>query len=122
QPLGQPVLADHALGPRPALRRELDDAAVEAQIPLIPQAPDHLGHRRRRMPEPFDQAGLYHTAALLAQLEDRFEILLERRVDALGHGSSVPRSLRGRPGFGVRSGCLEVAICLDFSVTRYIVF
>src|SRR2546423_1723596 len=45
-----------------------------------------------------DVPGLDPRAAFLAQFEDRFQILLERRVDARGHAVSLPVSLPQRPG------------------------
>ena len=79
------MLADHALGPAPALTGERDDPPFQLEIALVAQAADHLGHGRGRMSEPLDQAGLDDLAALFLQLVDGFQVLLERRMHALRH-------------------------------------
>ena len=90
QPLGQAVLAHHALGDRPALRGERQRPAPDLDVALVAQPLDHLGDGGRGVVESFGQAGLDDDHALLAQLVNGLEVLLQRRVEPLGHGARVP--------------------------------
>ena len=59
--------------------------ALAVEVPLRREALDHLGHRLRAVLKPLDEAGLDDLHALLVQGVDRLEVLLERRMEAVGH-------------------------------------
>ncbi len=86
--------------------------AVPSHVPLLDEAVEHLGDRRRRPAQPFGDAGLDDRDALLAQGEDRLEVLLDGGVVLLGrvalgpllsHDTVRPRAARRARGCGRRS-------------------
>ena len=87
QALGQTVLAHHPPGQRRAFGRhgDLTRAAGDQIVRLQPI--EHLGDRRGRLAQPFGQAGLDHRDALFLQGEDRLQVLLDRRMEAVQHES-----------------------------------
>ena len=65
--------------------REREPLAVALEVALRGQALDHLRHRLGAVAEALDEASLDDLHALLVQGVDRLEVLLERRVEAVGH-------------------------------------
>ena len=57
------------------------------RYPSEPEAPHHLGDGRCRHPETVGQARLDDLGALLLELEDGFEVLVDRRMSDVRHGA-----------------------------------
>ena len=86
EPLGQTVPADDRRRPVAALVGERQRAvAIDFEVALRPEAAHHLGHRRGRDPQPVGETGLDDPGTLLFELEDRFEVLIDRRMHRVGH-------------------------------------
>ena len=83
--LGQPVLADHALGLGPALGREGEGPARRFDVPLLAEAADHLGDGGGAIAESIGQTGLDDRRPLLLELVHGLEVLLDRGMEAVGH-------------------------------------
>src|SRR5207245_2101372 len=95
--LGQAVLADDALCPPAAILGEGQGPPLALEESGPPQPSDHLGHGRSRVPQMFDQAGLDDGNALLLELVDRLQVLLDGRVEPTAFHTPILR----------RAGCRQ---------------
>ena len=89
EPFGEAVLAHHALGPPAPVAREGDTATAPLQVALGLQSVHHLRDRLSTVTEPLHEPRLYDGHALFLESMDRLEVLLERRVEAIGHADGA---------------------------------
>jgi len=86
---GETVLAHDALCPTPPVCSEGDTSAAPLEIPLGFQSVHHLGDGLSAVTEPFHEPSLDDGHPLLFEGMDRLQILLERRMEAVGHADGA---------------------------------
>jgi hypothetical protein len=90
------VAAHDALGQGLTPHRQRDEALVDADEALRLHAADHLRDGRAGDADPLGDAGLDDAHVVFAELEDRFAVLLEGRVELTGLHGGESRADAGR--------------------------
>ena len=81
-------------GQREADRLGVDDGAVAGDDPVALEAPDALGHRRRRQPDAAPELGEGHAAVAL-ELFEQTTVDLVQAVRFVGHRLRSPSIVHG---------------------------